>query len=310
MFKELVLITLIAASLTQGFGQNESYELPVYYGQFFNDPQVNTLDYNNESDLKISFAHRRNSNNFGGINTSLFSSQFKLKAKKEDSHHTIGVQMISDKEGFLIRRNRAAITYARHLKMNDKFNIAGGFSAGFYNFSIVSNDVTGGYSSYAFDGSFSLAMYSDKTKIGLNINQFTNSTIRPVDQDIILMRHLNLFVSHSFKLGEEVNFIPNLISRYSKNNNSVFTGFVGSLGAQFLFKEKFMAGASAEKSNGYYFFGGFEQIALWNSNINLTLSYFVPNGKNLRSNVQLFEVFISSDINFKNNIDRGVTSFD
>lgn len=310
MFKELVLIIFIATSLTQGFSQNETYELPVYYGQFFNDPQVNTLGFNNQSDLKLSLAHRRNSNNFGGINTSLFSSQFKLKTKKEDSHHTVGLQIISDKEGFLIRRNRAAITYGRHLKMNDIFNIAGGFSAGFYNFSITSNDVTGGYSSYAFDGSFSLAMYSDKTKIGLNINQFTNSTIRPVDQDIILMRHLNLFVSHSFKISEEVNFIPNIGSRYSKNNNSVFTGFAGSLGAQFLFKEKFMAGASAEKSNGYYFFGGFEQIPLWSSSINLTLSYFVPNGKNFRSNVQLFEIFISSDINIKNNQDRGVTSFD
>jgi|GEM_PF-1906922 len=301
MQKKLIFILMLTISIVNGYSQSKAYELPVYYGQFFNDPQINTLGFNNKSDLKISLAHRRNSNNFGGINTSLFSAQFKLKSKKESSHHSAGLKFVSDKEGFLIRRNRAALTYGRHLKMNEKFNIAGGFSAGFYNFSITSNDVTGGYSSYAFDGSFSVAMYNQKTKLGLSINQFTNSTIQPVSQEIILMRHLNFFASHNFKIGEEVNFIPNIISRYSRNDNSIFTGFAASFGAQFLFKEKFMAGASAEKSNGYYFFGGFEQIPLGSSKINLTLSYFVPNGKNLRSNVQLFEVFISSDINFKNN---------
>lgn len=298
------------ASTIIGDSQNEAFELPVYYGQFFNDPQVNTLGINNNSDIKLSLAHRRNSNNFGGINTSLFSGQFKLKSKNNDAHHSVGMQVVSDKEGFLIRRNRAAITYGRHLKMNTKFNLAGGFSAGFYNFSIVSNDVTGGYSNYAFDGSFSLALYNENTKIGLSVNQFTNSRIRPVEQDIVLARHLNIYLSQLFNISEEVKFIPKILTRYSKSSMSVFSGLSFSLASQFLFKDKFMAGASIEKSNGCYFFGGFEQIALWNSNFDLTLSYFVPNGKNLRSNVQLFEIFISSEINFKNNQDRGVTSFD
>ena len=310
MFKKIGIVLILLVINLVVKAQDVVYELPIYYGQFFNDPQINTLGFESNEGIKLSLAHRRNSNNFGGINTSMFAGQFKLKSKNDKAYHSLGMIIVSDKEGFLIRRNRASINYGRHLKMNEKFNIAGGFSAGFYNFSIVSNEVTGGYSNYAFDGSFSLSLYNETTKIGLNLNQITNSTIRPVDQDIVLARHLNVFASHQFKVGEEVDFIPSLMSRYSKKSTSVFSGFSGSASFQFLFSEKFMAGVSLEKGNGLYFFGGVENIAVWNSLLDVNPSYFVPNGSNQRSNVQLFEVFIAYKINSKNNKDRGVTSID
>lgn len=299
MLRKLLIFFIILTSCRVGNSQNEAYELPVYYGLFFNDPQINTLGFNNNSDIRLSVAHRRNSNNFGGINTSLFSGQFKLKSKNEKAYSTIGGQVVSDKEGFLIRRNRTSLNYGRHLKMNKKFNIAGGFSAGFYNFSIVSNDVTGSYSDYAFDGSFSLALYNEKTKVGLNINQFANPKIRPIAQEVVLARHLNIFFSQQFNLGEEVKFIPNLITRYSKSSRSVFSGFTGSLAGSFLFNNSFIAGVSIEKSNGYYFYGGVNQINILKSLLDINLSYFVPSGSNQRSNVQLFEVYVICSIKTK-----------
>ena len=76
MLRKLVFF-LVLSAFKIGYGQNEVYELPVYYGMFFNDPQVNTLLYNQNNNIQLNLAHRRNSNNFGGINTSLFSGTFK-----------------------------------------------------------------------------------------------------------------------------------------------------------------------------------------------------------------------------------------
>ncbi len=278
--------------------QTQVYELPVYFGQFFNDPQINGIGLYDGQEIGLTMGHRRNSNNFGGVNTSLFSGRFKLKSKNDEAFHSLGVNFTNDKEGFLLRRNRFSMSYARHLKISNQFNLAGGFSAGFYNFSVVSNDAIGGLSSYAFDGSFSLSLYNKTTRVGLDVNQFTNSSIQPLDQEIILARHLNLLVSHRFNLIEEdLKFTPTIIGRYSKSGKSVFSGLGLTLGGQFLFKDKFMAGLSQEKSNGMYFFLGIIDINMGSSLLDIDFSYFIPNQGNLRSNVQLFEIFVSYDIN-------------
>ncbi|MDG1477448.1 MAG: type IX secretion system membrane protein PorP/SprF [Vicingaceae bacterium] len=291
MKKTASIFLIVFSTIGLYYGQNESFELPVYYGQFFNDPQINAIGFDNEN-LILTLGHQRNSNNFGGINTTLFSGRYQTDAKKNSGHHTFGLQFVSDKEGFLIRRNRAGITYGRHLKVSEKYNVAGGFTGGFYNFSIVSNDVTGGISSYTFDGAFSLSFYSDKTRVGLTLNQMTNPTLQPLDQKITLTRHLNTFVEHDFDVGEDFKITPSALGRFSKSTASVFSGFYSAIGLRALFQQHILAGASMELDNGYYFFLGGVDIPFLSSRFDFNFSYFIPSLKNKRSYVNRYEIFI------------------
>ena len=299
MYKKLNIFLIVISTITSLYGQNENYELPVYYGQFFNDPQLNSVGFDNEP-ISINLGHRRNGNNFGGINTTLFSGRYQFNSKKIEGHHAFGVQFISDKEGFLLRRNRLGLSYGRHLKYNEKYNFAGGFTAGFYNFAVVSNDVTGGISSYVFDGSFSLSFYSEVTRIGLSLNQMTNSTLQPIDQSIVLTPHLNTFIEHDFELTKDVKITPSLLNRYSKSSTSVFSGFYSALALKMLFQNHFMGGGSIEFDNGYYFFLGLNDIEFLNSRFDFNFSYFVPSLKNERSNVNMYEIFIRYKFGGKN----------
>lgn len=291
MSKIVGLILIVFGTIANFYGQSESFELPVYYGQYFNDPQINALGFDKES-LLLNIGHRRNGNNFGGINTTLFSGRYQTDTKKNNGHHTFGLQFVSDKEGFLIRRNRAGITYGRHLKISEKYTIAGGFTGGFYNFSIVSNDVTGGISSYAFDGSFSLSFYSEQTRVGLNFNQMTGSRLQPLDEIIVLTPHLNVFVEHDFQVSEDFKLTPSVLGRFSKSTASVFSGFYTALGLRALLQQHIMGGVSMELNNGYYFFLGANDIFFLNSRFDFNFSYFLPNLKNERSNVNMYELFI------------------
>jgi hypothetical protein len=299
MLRNLAILLLLFSSFTGAFAQNAVYELPIYYGQYFNDPQVNSLKFDEDQDLKLLLGHRRNNNNFGGINTSIFSAQYKLKDKSANHHHSIGLQFVNDREGFIIRRNRAYLNYGFHLKVSDDFKFATGVSTGFYNFSVEANSVTGGYSNFAFDGGLRLSLYSKETEVGLTFNQITNSSIQPIDQPIILGRHLNLLVKHSFVLGENVNLIPSLVIRMSKKTTSAYSGLGGTLGLQCQLKEKFSFGMSFENKNGFYFFAGLDNIKIKNSSLDINLSYFTPSYKSIKTNVQLFEVFLGYDISFE-----------
>jgi hypothetical protein len=299
MIKKIGLLFILFFSVQQLYGQNEIYELPIYYGQYFNDPQINSLIFKDHEDIKLVLGHRRNSNNFGGINTSVFSFQYRLKGKKDNHHHSIGLQITSDKEGFIINRNRAYLNYGFHLKISDQFKFAAGLTAGFYNFSVSANTVTGGFSDFAFDGGTSVSLYSENTEITLGMNQLTSARVQPIDQTIILGRHLNLLLKQSLSLGDNVDIIPSVLSRYSKKSNSIFSGFVSTFGLHFRLKDLFTSGLSIEPKNGFYFFAGVENIKIKNAFLDVNLSYFTPTYKSQKTNIQLFEVFLGYDINLK-----------
>ena len=291
MSKAVSLILIVLNTISNFYGQSKNFELPVYYGQFFNDPQINSLGFDNETFI-LNIGHRKNGNNFGGINTTLFAGRYQTDTKSKNGHHTFGLQFVSDKEGFLIRRNRASISYGRHLKISKKYNIAGGFSGGFYNFALVSNDVTGGISNYTFDGSFSLNFYSDQTRVGLNLNQMTGPSLKPIDDIIVLTPNLNAFVEQDFVVSEDFKITPSALGRVSKSTTSVFSGFYTAIGLRALLQQHIMGCVSLALDNGCYFFLGTNDISFLNSRFDFNFSYFIPSLKNERSNVNIYELFI------------------
>jgi len=287
-----LLLLLLAVSIG---ARAQTYELPAFYGQYFNDPQINAIQINQDRDAYFLLGHRRNSGSFAGVNTSLFYGQVKFGGGKSSSFHTAGLQFISVNEGASINRDRIALSYSHHLQITSDYMLAGSFTAGFYNFSIKANEVTGGFSSYAFDGSFGLKLYSNKTAVSLVLNQVTNSSIVPVSTEVILARNLNLYAHHQFTLSEAV-LQPSIYTRYSQSTDNIYSGFAFTGGVQALLKEKVMLGAAIETGVGVHTYFGIENIQLGATNFGVNFSYFLPNKNNISMNVQRFELMLSCSI--------------
>ncbi|MFT6715635.1 MAG: hypothetical protein ACJA0Q_000262 [Saprospiraceae bacterium] len=299
--KSISLLTIFLCSFFyQAHCQSSTYEIPIYFNQYFNDPQVNSNNFRQDDKAVFSLGHKRNTNNFGGVTTSIFSLQYKLKEKSEKGKSVIGCQFMGDKEGFLIRRNRFLASYARHLKMSSTFNVAGGLALGFYNFLIKGDGSYQGSSAFAFDAAFLLKVYSGHSNFQFSVNQATNSSITPVQQDIILGRSYNLFASHRFVVGRQLEITPNVMNRYSKEQSAPLSGYLFGGGSQFLFSSIFMTGLNYEHKNGFNFSAGFKKIKILNSELEFDLSYFVPNSTNTGSNIQTFELFVRYLLNVKN----------
>lgn len=288
----LVLVAICATASVIA----QTSELPVFYGQYFNDPQVNSIQLNNNRQGYFLLGHRRNGQKISGVNTSLFSARWKLEGDKAAGFHSLGLQVVADKEGFLINRTRIGATYARHLKLTNDFNLAGGIVAGLYNHSIKANEVTGGYSSNAFDASFSLKVYSDRTEVGLSVSQAPNATIVPVSSEILLQRNLNLLVRHRLALAEQFELIPFVYARGSGKNENYYSGFSAAAGLQLLVANRIMAGFGTETRNGSYLYLGIEQVQLGSSILGLDFSYYIPNRNVFGTNIQRIELMVTYGI--------------
>jgi hypothetical protein len=293
-------IAFLFAFLFQLHCQNSTFERPIYFNQYFNDPQINSNNFRPADKAIFSLGHRRNTNDFGGVTTSIFSLQYKLGKNTKKGHSVIGCQLMGDKEGFLIRRNRFLGSYAKHLKMSSTFNVAGGLALGFYNFLIKGDGTYEGSSAFAFDAAFLLKLYTDHFNVQLSVNQATNSNITPVTQEIILARTFNLFASHRFVVNHQLEITPNFMNRYSIEDSSPLSGYLFGGGSQFLFSSIFMTGLNYEHKNGFNFSAGFKKIKILNSELEFDLSYFVPNSTNKGSNIQTFELFVRYLLNVKN----------
>lgn len=278
-------------------GQGNVFELPVFFGQYFNDPQVHSDNFEENQKSILNFGHQRLSNNSGSYYTSFIAFNLKYLSNQSKAYHQIGFRLVNDKNGFIIDKNRGYINYEYHIPINDKYFISGGFLIGLYNLAIEQTNDYEGASEYAIDGGFLFKFHSYKTKIQLTVNQIFNSVIQPELQKTILVRNFNLFSSHSFSINEQLEIIPSTIIRYSKETRDPLSGTVINIGNKFLIANQVDIGMSYDFGNGYYFFTGIKNIKVNKSELDFELSYFVPKLNNSRTNLQLIEIILKYKIN-------------
>ena len=279
------------------YSQNSLSEVPIYFGQYFNDLRINPAYLSSFNKVDLIVGHRRNTNNFGGISSSFATASFQIKAPK-NGFHVLGGEFTNEKEGFILRRNRLYGVYARHLQLNQQYSLSLGVALGFYNFGILQSNALNGVSNYAFDGSAGLHFYSNKTRLGLSINQFSNSTVRPIDQMIHLSRHYNLTASHTLKISEALEITPSIFLRYINSNNAIgMNSWSNGETINLLIKNLIQFGGSYEYDQGIYFLLGIHNIKINKkesngSRVDVDLSYFIPKSQNTRANIRTYEIIM------------------
>jgi type IX secretion system PorP/SprF family membrane protein len=278
-------------------------EIPVHFGQYFNNPQLNPAKGGSDSKIEVYNGNRRNQGGFGGIKTSYASIFFRLKEQKE-SFHTLGLSFNNDREGSFLARNRAYISYSRHQKINENWKLSAGFSSGFYNFSVKSNPVLGGASSGGLDLNLGLNLYSSQSSLGFSINQLNGAEVQPFNQTIKLVPQYNVIGEHQLELTEKLMLTPSAFFRYANLELKELNTRIGG-GLNLLISNFLNLGGSLETKEGVYAFVGFHNISINESSskyknmLAVDISYFIPNINNTRTNINAFELTLKYFISNK-----------
>ncbi|MFT4661448.1 MAG: type IX secretion system PorP/SprF family membrane protein [Patiriisocius sp.] len=294
MAKRLSLFLLLFICSHVGFSQID--ELPIHFGQFFNNPQINPAQAGSEGDFEFSLGTKQNSGVFSGVKTSYASFNSRI-LKRDRNFHVLGIHFNNDREGDVIRRNRTFLSYSRHLAISEKWMLAAGLNVGLYNFTIKSNPVTGGANSVTEDFGVGLHLYSNSQYLSFSVNQLNGGEVQPLEQIIRLEPIYNLRYSHDILLNASMVIRPLAFVRYADLNRDQ-DDIRGGMGLKFALKSLVNFGASYEAKEGTHFFLGLngftknfeDRKAKKNNRLNFELGYFAPNLNNTRTNVNAFEL--------------------
>lgn len=146
-----------------------------------------------------------------------------------EPHHGIGAAVVSYKTGY-ISRNYATVSYAYHLGLTPKLNIAAGFAGGISTLTLDRSKVElanpidpaignldGELNRIRPELSAGLWLYSDKIFAGISAQQIIPQKVSLVDNDLYkstLVPHIFATAGYRFMLNDDVNLIPSVMLRY------------------------------------------------------------------------------------------------
>lgn len=290
--KYFIILTLFWVFINSK-AQTTLYKLPVYFGQFYNDPFLNSENLLDGQKGFATVGHRRNSDNFGAVNTSFAAGQYKLGDINADSYNEAGLHFFNDNEGPILTTTRAYFNFSRNVKLNDVYKLAGGLSFGFYNFAIKSDGTNEGISKITFDGSALFKMYSEKTSYSFIINQAYNSSIQPFQEKKVLIRNLNLFWNRGFKINDNFKSENNLIVRWSRNTPNFQSGLKLGVNSQLIIAKYALVGITFIPRTGNYYSLGMNEIPGLGSKLGFEISYLNPVKKDGTTNLNQVEITLS-----------------
>jgi len=202
-------------------------------------------------------------------------------------HHGIGASIVSYKTGY-ISRNYATVSYAYHLGLSPKFNLAAGFSGGVSTLTLdrtkveLANPIDPAIGN--LDGQLNrirpelnagLWLYSDRVFAGISAQQIIPQKMNLVDDQLYrstLVPHVFATAGYRVMLNEDLNFIPSVMLRYI----SSMPLFV-DMNAKLQYRDLIWVGVNGRLKEGI---AGMAGINVSNT-FNLSYSYDVNNARYL-----------------------------
>ena len=178
-----------------------------------------------------------------------------------EPHHGVGFSIINDRTGAYNRFN-ANLSYAYHLGISPRTNLAAGFSAGitrigrngekavFGNPGDPAQGSTGDLYRIKPDLNFGLWLYSADYFVGVSGQQIIPQTVvfQSDTMGIKLVPHLFATAGYRFLVSEEVNAIPSLMVKYVSGSPTTPQLDVN---VKFQYKDLLWLGAGYRLQNGF-----------------------------------------------------------
>lgn len=207
-----------------------------------------------------------------------YSRLYTQDYRAAEPHHGIGFMLVTDKAGPIDQTNMAA-TYAYHLGITDKLNLAVGVSAGFnhlhLNTSLITlenqndpvlNDINN--NQWKPDASVGIWAYSGSYYFGASVQQ-----VIPQNQYITTGNNSNLsktvphyFITGGYKLylSDDVTLLPSALLKFTQPAPTSF-----DINMKLSFRDRFWFGGSYRKNDSFGVLAGFNLSSF----INVSYSY-------------------------------------
>jgi type IX secretion system PorP/SprF family membrane protein len=216
-----------------------------------------------------------------------------------EPHHGVGMSIINDRTGSY-NFFSASASYAYHLGLSPRTNLAGGFSAGITQVSIdrSKHDFTG--TGDPFDpatgaslagqlnkirptAAFGLWLYSRDYFVGFAAQQIVPTTLNFIDDNAAILEqgkfvpHLFLTAGYRFLLSDDVNAIPSIMVKYIKGSSK--NQFQPEANIKLQYRDLLWVGGSYRYQDGY---AGMLGLNVSNT-FNVSYSYDKMNANHLLS---------------------------
>lgn len=184
-------------------------------------------------------------------------------------HHGVGMTLISDKTGNFSRFTATA-SYAYHLGLGPRLNLAAGFAAGISSVNLNANGkiffgsnpsdpavggaIANDLKKLKPDLSVGLWLYSADYFIGISGQQVIPQKLSYVDDATFKQRgklvpHVFLTAGYRFLLSEDVNAIPSVMIKYI--NGAFKNNYQGELNLKLQYRDLLWLGGSYRQFDGY-----------------------------------------------------------
>ena len=251
--KRLLMCVLGMLVLSTGYAQQKPHYTQYVMNQFILNPALTGIE--NYTDIKISHRHQWVGIQDAPVTTYLSihgpigkkdlkttATSFQVPGENPRGkfyweeytasapHHGIGLQVINDRTGPL-NRFSAYATYAYHLPLGIRTNLAAGFAAGISSISLNADKLsfnipvdpavygTGILNRIRPDFNVGLYMYSADYFMGLAVQQIVPQKVKfaesAVDvEDGKLVPHFFVTAGYRFSVGDNFNLLPSLMLKY------------------------------------------------------------------------------------------------
>lgn len=211
---------------------------------------------------------------FGMVGENPLGKSYKSDYKASDPHHGVGLTVVSDKAGPL-SNTTVNFTYAYHLGLAPRLNLAVGLGVGASRMSLNSDDIkldnpndpavspSGTQSTIKPDLNIGLWLYSVDYFVGASVQQ-----LLPQDIDFTTdanpnggktVAHTFITAGYRFWLNDDITVIPSVMLKYVKPLPLSI-----DFNAKIAFRNKVWLGANYRKNDAYSAMFGFNLGALLN----------------------------------------------
>lgn len=283
-----LLLLILPISL---FAQQDN-KYPVEFGQFMKTSVIyNPASIDEHDHINLQTGLLQYIGPFKTIKT--YYSTFSYQIQKK-YNHTIGFNFISDREGELISRNYFYGRYVIKIPLNDQYSLSAGTTIGFVNYAFNGSTPYSIGADTKPDASIGSWLHHKKFNIGYALNQITNSTLRPIEEQFILNSFSVINADYTYQFHPNLNIKGLGLAR-------IYSGSLYNVEMAFLVEhyKTLTWGAGYKTQRGVNFYFGLNKIPILDDRFHFMFSYFLPTFENQANRYNFFELNLSYGINSK-----------
>jgi len=276
MLRIRIVFVFVVMLLQAKFSFAQSLVMKQYNREFPN--LVSTFVCRNPSDVdtsgKMSFALGYNgfSQLSENLKSYIFLGNFRLSST--GIQHFVGFHAYSHQEGRFIRQYTGHLRYSQSIQLAENTYFNSGLSFGFFNQQVVPNEVTGGASSMAPDGTIGLKFSHVRSSIGISASQLLNSRYTSYERPAELIRTYYAHIGQQLFLDiEQLYAIEGSFILKSPDQFKTYTGW---LSTKFSYNKEVEMNVLFNDIQSFSIGIAFPKIRLGEQDLGIRVNYFAP----------------------------------